>query len=101
MQPLTGPFSSYGLNLRTVYDHRHSDEGTRIHVPHPSILARLLRTTKTKLKHITQLALLRRIHELTDPNITFHLCLPLSRLAIYKSVLETRSMGDLLDGELE
>ena len=32
----------YGLNLRVVYDHRNSKGDTRIHVPHPSLLARLL-----------------------------------------------------------
>jgi len=93
-QSLTGPDLTYAssyrtllcrLTLRAVYDHWHSEEGTQIYVPHPSLLARLLRTTKTRLKNITQLALLRRIHELTGPNIFFHLCLPLSRLAIYKA----------------
>ena len=49
----------YGLTLRAVYDHRNSAAGTRVHVPHPSLLARLLWTTKTRLKNITQLALLR------------------------------------------
>ena len=75
----------YGLILRAVYDHRNSAVGTRIHVPHPSLLARLLRTTKTRLTNITQLALLQRIHALAGPNISFHLCLPLSRLAKYKA----------------
>eukprot|EP01042_Synura_sphagnicola_P036314 gene36314-biopygen1867 len=106
-QSLTGPeltYASsyrtllYGLTLRAVYDHRHSDEGTRIHVPHPSLLARLLRTTKTRLKNITQLALLRRIHELTGPNITFYLCLPLSRLAIYKAFWKQDRWGSFWTG---
>ena len=50
----------YGLTLRAVYDHRNSVAGIRIHVPHPSLLARLLRSTKTRLKNITQLALLQK-----------------------------------------
>ena len=80
------------------YDHRNSAAGTRVHVPHPSLLARLLRTTKTRLKNITQLALLRRIHAIAGPKISFHLCLPLSRLATYKASWKQDRWGSFWTG---
>ena len=75
----------YALILRVVSDYKDSPDQVKIHVPHRSILNRLDGSTKMKLRHITQLTLLRRIHDLASPSMTFHWFSPLSRLAQYHS----------------
>jgi len=50
------------------------------------------------LKNITQFTLLRRIHALSGPDVFFHLCHPLSRLAKYQLTRKHDRMGSLWTG---